>query len=525
MTMIRNGLIGAVGGGGSSSSTSLALSDGLACFTQSFSGITTSTFSHNLGTTDLAVEFQDASGNLLVPDNWTALNNNILEVEFSPAAQGKVLIIGCIESGLAPITGGVTSVEGLSGVIDLDCPDGSTTISTSGQVINICSLFTPASGAVLEQKCRDITILSGLIGTGGGGGVASINNLSGIVTITSPDQTIEVSNVGQDIQLELASRFYPVDARPASGSITPNAYCQYSLGERLLRWAQLQACSGHVDRMLVGVEDFSDSAVTLEASGEIRVINGVAGQNARVRVVGANDATNSCYYLSFVNGDRFAICATPEGQTQFLQKDTGGGSFTQAITIQSGMQFVGIGPDATNPRCRLDVSGQICASGAEFILRPTVSGIGLATLADIFDAGQTSINGLSGAISLTSANSGALNIIQNEQSLILSGLFTPTSGALIDQKCEDINTVSGIASSATQKVEKTFTPTSGLEFVLEHGLATDVWTTTMWRTDSIPQELLIPDNIYPSGANHAVVVFETSDLNPTGYQGRVVFVG
>ena len=835
MTMIRNGLIGACGVGGGGSSSQLALSDGLACYTQSFSGITTTSFSHNLGTTDIAVEFQDATGNFLVPDNWTATNNNTVSVEFASPTQGKILVIGCIESGLAPITGGVTSIEGLSGVVDLDCPDGSVNISTSGQVINICALFTPASGAVLQQTQEDITILSGLIGTGGGGGVASINNISGVITLTSPDQTIEVTNAGQNIQLELAGRFYPVDARPASGSITPDTYCAYNLGERIARWAQVQACSGHVDRMLVGVESFSDPAVTLEASGEIRAINTAAGQTAQIRAVSANDAAFSCFYLSFVDGDRFALCATPEGQIQFLQKDTGGGGFNQAVTIQSGMQYVGIGPEATDPRCRLDVSGAICASGAEFLTRPTVSGLDVALLADLVDtqmtinglsgqvvidnetpglevsvsgqtillsglftpasgaiidqkcrdieqlsglilpdAGQTSINNISGQVTLTSTP--GIEVIGSGQSIILSGLFTPASGAvleqkcedvltlsgqvqnisgvlestvsdagqtsvnglsgqvfidnltpglgvvvsgqtillsglytpasgaildqkcadidhlsglilpdpgqtsvngisgvvnltspddsvniavnaqeielttpnsgapsgasyllanyndnnhltaarilsatsgvvlddqgarstsgivvkldfenepingyvlkwngtrlqwfpdngggggsggvtsingisgvislastnngltigvngqtieftslftytsgqIIDQKCEDINTISGVANSATQKAEREFTSGSGLEFVLEHGLQTSAWVATMWRTDSTPEELLIPENIYPSGSNHAVVTFRSSDANPSGYTGRVVFVG
>jgi len=200
MTLIRNGLIGSIGGAGVSTSTQLALAQGLACFAQSFSGVTTTSFTHGLGTSDLVVEFQDTSGNLLVPDNWTATNNNVLSVEFPTSSTGRVTIVGCIASGIAASTGGVTSVEGLSGIIDLDCPDGSTTITTSGQVINICALFTPASGAVLEQKCRDIDILSGLIGVGDAG-QTSINGLSGTLSLTSPDNTILIGDGPQAIEL------------------------------------------------------------------------------------------------------------------------------------------------------------------------------------------------------------------------------------------------------------------------------------------------------------------------------------
>lgn len=183
----------------------LALSDGIACFTGSFSGVTSTSISHGLNSTDLVVEFKDSLGNLLIPDTWSITNLNVIEAEFTPAATGDVTILACIESGLSPITGGVLILEGLSGIIDLDCPDGSVDISTSGQVINICSIFTPASGALLEQKCEDIDTLSGLIGGGSGN---------------------------------------PVDSRPATGVITPDADCVYDLGAELARWRALYACSG-----------------------------------------------------------------------------------------------------------------------------------------------------------------------------------------------------------------------------------------------------------------------------------------
>ena len=167
MGIVGGGLINAGKGASSASSSQLALSDGLACYTGSFSGVSSTSISHGLDSTNLVVEFKDHLGNLLIPDTWSITNPNVIEVEFTPAATGDVTVIACIESGLAPITGGVTLLEGLSGIIDLDCPDGTVDISTSGQVINICAnlLFTAESGALLEQKCEDIDTLSGLIGT------------------------------------------------------------------------------------------------------------------------------------------------------------------------------------------------------------------------------------------------------------------------------------------------------------------------------------------------------------------------
>jgi hypothetical protein len=170
MTIIRGGLIGAIGSAAGSNATTLALSAGVACFAGSFSGVTTTSIGHNLGTEDIVVEFRDSAGNLLVPNNWQVINPNVLDVDFGSPKSGRAVIIGCIESGLAPITGGVTLVEGLSGIIDLDSPNGSISITTSGQVINLNAIFTPASGAVLEQTRRDIDTLSGLIGTGSSSG-------------------------------------------------------------------------------------------------------------------------------------------------------------------------------------------------------------------------------------------------------------------------------------------------------------------------------------------------------------------
>jgi len=166
MPLINGGLINVGSHGAQATSNSqLALSDGLACYTGSFSGVTSTSISHGLNSANLIVEFKDSLGNLLIPDTWSITNLNVIAVEFTPAATGDVVIVACIESGLAPITGGVTTVEGLSGIIDLDSPNGSIEITTSGQVINLNAIFTPGSGALLEQKCEDINTLSGLIGT------------------------------------------------------------------------------------------------------------------------------------------------------------------------------------------------------------------------------------------------------------------------------------------------------------------------------------------------------------------------
>jgi hypothetical protein len=178
MISVSKGAAGGTAGGG----TQLALSDGLACYTGSFSGITTASISHGLDTTDLVVEFKDNLNNLLIPDNWSIINSNTIEIEFASPQIGNLVVIGCVQSGLVPNAGGVLLVEGLSGIIDLDSPNGSIDISTSGQVINLNALFTPASGSIVDQIMVDIITLSGIINSVGPGCFAS--SFSGLVLST-----------------------------------------------------------------------------------------------------------------------------------------------------------------------------------------------------------------------------------------------------------------------------------------------------------------------------------------------------
>lgn len=374
MTIINGGLINC-GAAASSSSSSLALSDGLACFTGSFSGVTTTSISHNLNSSDLVVEFKDSAGNLLVPDTWSITNSNVIQADFSPAATGDVTIIACIESGLAPITGGVTTIEGLSGIVDLDSPNNSIVITTSGQVINLNAIFTPASGAVLEQKCRDITILSGLIGTGGGGGVASINNISGIVTLTSTNNGLEIGVNGQSIEF------------------TP-----------LFTYASGQIIDQHSQDLL------HLSGLILPDGGQTS-INGLSGA------------------LQLTSPDN-TILIGDSGQAIELS-----GLFTQA-------------------------SGAVLEQKCDDLvtLSGTVDGvnerlISLSGLTDGLPRTQTSIEGVSGVVDLEALD-GTMVITVDGQTIQLSGLFNPGSGEILEQHSRDIASVSGVAYSNSGVIEQ-----------------------------------------------------------------------
>tara|TARA_R110002096_G_scaffold108964_2_gene238497 strand:+ start:7087 stop:7977 length:891 start_codon:yes stop_codon:yes gene_type:complete len=217
--------------------------------------------------------------------------------------------------------------------------------------------------------------------------------------------------------------------------------------------------------------------------------------------------------------------------------------------------------------------GNLAATSGTFGVRPTISGIGFATLADIIDT-QITLNGLSGAISITSPDNTIL-IGDGPQAIELSGLFTPASGAVLEQKCADIDTLSGLilsdggqtsindesgvisllggdgitivtttegspgvpaeitisalftaASGAVlqqkcediasvsgtvaglpEKVALEFTDTSGTSFVMYHGLSTLNFTWNMWEQDDGGniQNYVLPATLRPSGVDYVEV--------------------
>jgi len=81
------GASGVSGGGGGSTS-------GL-CFTESFTAVTSTTVTHNLGTTDVVVDIFDASNNKLFADRVGIVDLNNVILEFNTPQTGKVVILGC----------------------------------------------------------------------------------------------------------------------------------------------------------------------------------------------------------------------------------------------------------------------------------------------------------------------------------------------------------------------------------------------------------------------------------------------
>lgn len=324
----------------------------------------------------------------------------------------SISIVGAINE-LCSI--GQTSVNGLSGSISITSPDNSILIGDNEQSVELSGLFTTTSGAILEQKCSDIDILSGLINQTGISSQTSINGLSGSLSITSSNSG--AINIIQDGQNLILSGLYT----PTSGALIDQ------------KCAEINTLSGLI----------------LPDSGQTS-INGLSGV---VTVVSPNNT----------------VFITPNGQN--LELDS---IFTWT-------------------------SGQLLESLA-------------------LSSGVESLNGLSGVVDIVPGNNGITTSV-NGQTIELSSLFTYTSGQIIDQKCEDLNIISGLVNNSPSKIPINFTPISGIEFVLEHGLNTEEFTFTMWNTGHTPRRFVLPENVYSSGLNHAVVELHTP------MSGLVVFVG
>ncbi|MCV0439802.1 MAG: hypothetical protein K5880_14335 [Hydrogenophaga sp.] len=80
------GASGVSGGGGSAS--------GL-CYAADFPAVTSTTITHNLGTTNVVVDVFDASDNKMIADGVSIVDLNSISLRFNSPQRGKVVIVAC----------------------------------------------------------------------------------------------------------------------------------------------------------------------------------------------------------------------------------------------------------------------------------------------------------------------------------------------------------------------------------------------------------------------------------------------
>jgi hypothetical protein len=476
-------------------------------------------------------------------------------------------------AGASTGAGGVTSIEGLSGIVDLDSPNGSITITTSGQVIQLNALFTPASGAILQQKCEDILTLSGLIGTGGGAGVTSVEGLSGIIDLDALNDGLVISTSGQVIQFNTLFS-------SASGNLIDSILANSGV-------VALNNLSGFVDLVA------ADESISIVVGDQIITLSGLFNQASGVLIDSLPRSQTSVEGLSGIidldspdnsinistNGQIIELTTPTSGApsgASYLLREYNDNSHLVAARILSAISGIILDDQGARSNSGLVVkldfdnepslnqvliwngtklewqnqsgSGTTIASGlaSQEINFDPADGIcftkphNLGTDKFVWSAWKTDISPIEALFVENVYPSGLNDIViklvtPSSGKIVIAGGITVGSGSVLNDLL-DVNVpsgnegeslvyngtnwiASGVAANHTRKVVKTFTPAFGEEFVLEHGLNTEDFTFTMWKTDSLPIMTTIPDNVYPSGVNHAVVVVQPA------LSGKIVIVG
>lgn len=325
-------------------------------------------------------------------------------------------------------------------------------------------------------------------------------------------------------------------------NLLPQTNASQNLGRTDLLWNDLFSVNGtFTNRPTV---NGTNVALTTELAGQTS-IEGLSG------VIDLDTTNNS-----------IAIGTT--GQTINLDAifTWASGQLVESIVNSSGVQALN------------GVSGLVDLTSPNGTILINVNGQTIELTA-LSNNGQTSVNGISGALTLTSpdesininvdgqnievstpgsgALSGASYLLRNYNDnghLTNARILSATSGITLDDK--GVRSVSGLIvkldfdnepqgileqelswngsklewTQRVRKVRENFTPSSGLEFVVYHGLNTVDWTWNMWRNvEGGLLDILIPDNIQPSGVDHAIINFTSSDASPSGYHGNVIFVG
>lgn len=134
-----------LGGGAYQFSSSGASPVSAAKYTTSWSGQTSVTVTHNLGTTQVLVQVYDGSGNLVIPENVQLTSANVVSLTFGAAFTGSVVVIGI---GATPSAQSYTTSWSAQ---------TSVTVTHNLGTENVFVQVTDASGNIVTPEDIDIT--------------------------------------------------------------------------------------------------------------------------------------------------------------------------------------------------------------------------------------------------------------------------------------------------------------------------------------------------------------------------------
>lgn len=353
--------------------------------------------------------------------------------------------MGMINRGLITVTGGagssggslsgfagVTLLEGLSGVVDIDSPNGSISITTSGQVINFNALFTSSSGAIIDSIALDISLVSGLAQYTADN-QTSLNGLSGSLTLNSVNDAIYISEDGQIIHL--------------SGLFTSQS------------GALINTLSTNIETV---------SGITNNNHTDIITLSGLVNENTL-------DIVSLLFAINQNTSDIVDVSGLVDGLPKSQTSINGLSGVVNIEAGNSGIEVQIAGQSISLSALYTPASGAIVDQSledilvlADEVLANTNAVESLSGLTDGLIRSQTSVNGISGMATLSSNNNG-ISISEVGQDIQLTSLFVDASGSLIQSNLDSINQIVSdvtIVSGITDGLPRAQTTIEGLSGIV-----------------------------------------------------------
>ena len=315
-------------------------------------------------------------------------------------------------------TGHVIVGSGISLRPEVDC-NATDAMDLGQDGLRWKTLFA-CSGNFLERPTVNGSgvLLQGEAAGGGAAGVDSVNGLSGAIDIVSVNDAIDVSENGQDI--ELNGMF-----TSASGQLLDQLVAQSGLNCTTLTFS----ASDGTDFTLTHGLDTEDFTWALWRT-DVSPIRAVLPFN--VSPDGADDVRLQ-FFFPFTGKIVITSCGG-------VGDASGGGAFSGVESLNTLTGDVTV--SATNDGLT------VAEIGNDIQLTPLFTGAS----GSLLEAARVdSLNGLTGDLDIISLNDGIV-VTDSDPNIELEALFTAASGAVLQQKCEDIDTLSGLIGSVVDSL-------------------------------------------------------------------------